>query len=103
MVRNGWIESAKKNKILIEIGEMRAIPTFRFKYGGYNEKLYTIFTYLMMKEKYLATNSVYLSYKHNQKNIKKYLMIIDKIFKKIANIIKNKKGLNKIKVRKYNY
>jgi glutamate-1-semialdehyde 2,1-aminomutase len=103
MIRNGWIESAKKNKILIEIGEMKAIPTFRFKYGLYNEKLYTIFTYLMMKEKYLATNSIYLSYKHNRKNIKKYLIIIDKIFKKMGNIIKNKKSLNKIKVRKYNY
>ena len=53
MIRNGWIESAKKNKIQIEIGEIRAIPTFRFKYGVYNEKLFTIFTYLMIKEKIL--------------------------------------------------
>ena len=103
MIRKGWLNSAKKNKIQIEIGEMRAIPTFKFKYGVYNEKLYTIFTYLMMKEKYLATNSIYLSYKHNQKNIRKYLIIVDKIFKEISNIIKNKKNLNKIKVRRFNY
>ncbi len=103
MIRKGWLNSAEKNKIQIEIGEMRAIPTFKFKYGVYNEKLYTIFTYLMMKEKYLATNSIYLSYKHNQKNIRKYLIIVDKIFKEISNIIKNKKNLNKIKVRRFNY
>ena len=103
IIKKGWEESAKKNNILISIGGMRAIPTFRFNYGAYNEKLYTIFTSLMLKEKYLATSAIYLSHKHNLKNIKKYLIIVDKVFKKIEKILKNKKNLNKFKARKYNY
>jgi len=103
IVKKGWLHSAKKNKILIEIGEIKTIPTFRFKYSNYNEKLYTLFTDLMLKEKYLATNAIYLSHKHNLGYIKKYLIVVEKVFKKIGNILKNKKNLNKIKSRKYNY
>ena len=103
VLKEGWINAAKKNKILIEIGEIKTIPTFRFNYDRFNEKLYTIFTNLMLKEKYLATNSVYLSFNHNFNDIKKYLIACDKVFKKISNILKDKKKLNKIKPRKYNY
>ena len=103
LIKRGWIKSAKKNKILIEIGDIKTIPTFRFKYESYNEKLYTIFTDLMLKERYLATNAIYLSNSHNFNYIKKYLKVVDIVFEKIGNILKNKKKLNKIKSRKYNY
>ena len=103
MIKEGWIRSAKNNEIDIELGEMKTIPTFRFRYENYNEKLYTVFTNLMLEEKYLATNAVYLSYKHSPSDIKKYLVSLDKTFKKISIILKNKNLLNKIKSRKYNY
>ena len=57
----------------------------------------------MLKEKYLATNTVYLSYKHKEKDIKNYLKSVDKVFKKIHLLMKNNKGLKKIRVRKFNY
>lgn len=103
MIKEGWIKSAKNNQIDIELGEMKTIPTFRFKYDNYNEKLYTVFTNLMLEEKYLATNAIYLSYKHSTSDIKKYLVSFDNTFKKISIILKNKNLLNKIKSRKYNY
>ena len=103
MIKEGWIKSAKNNKIEIELGELKTIPTFRFKYENYNEKLYTVFTDLMLKERYLATNAVYLSYKHSPRDIKKYLISVEKAFKEISIILKNKNLLKKIKSRKYNY
>lgn len=102
-IKEGWIYLAKKNNVLIEIGEIKTIPTFRFKYGNYNEKLYTVFTNLMLKKRYLATNAVYLSHKHNLKDIKKYLNVLDQVFKEIGQILKDKKKIGKIKSRKYNY
>ena len=57
----------------------------------------------MLKEGYLASSSVYLSYSHKEKDIRKYLISLNKVFKKISKIIKNKKSLNKIKTRKFNY
>ena len=103
MIKEGWIKSAKNNEIDIELGELKTIPTFRFRYENYNEKLYTVFTNLMLKEKYLATNAVYLSYKHSSRDIKKYLISFEKVFKKISIILKNKNLLKKIKSRKYSY
>ena len=43
----------------------------------------TYLTQEMLKKNILATNSIYVSIKHNEKNLKKYFYILDKIFKKI--------------------
>ena len=44
----------------------------------------------MLREGYLATNSVYISY-FIKKDIDKYLKSCDKVFKLISNAVKNKK------------
>ena len=54
----------------------------------------------MLKYKYLATNSVYVSYYHDKKVINLYLKSCEKIFKKISLAIKKKKKLVKIDNRK---
>ena len=103
LIRKGWEISAKKNGIKLEIGGLKTIPSFQFKYTKNNEKIYTFFTDMMLKEKYLATNSIYLSYQHKKKHVQKYLFTLDKVFKKINHLVKNKKKLDKIKTRKFNY
>ena len=103
LIKKGWERSAIKNDIKINIGGLKTIPSFQFNYGKNNEKIYTYFTDMMLKEKYLATNSIYLSYDHKEKNIKKYLNKLDKVFKKISDLLKNKKILRKIQTRKFSY
>ena len=103
LLKRGWLESAKKNHIILETSNIKTIPSFQFQYGINNEKIYTFFTDEMLKEGYLASSSVYLSYSHKEKDIRKYLISLNKVFKKISKIIKNKKSLNKIKTRKFNY
>ena len=58
-LKKEWIKISNKNKIDISVSEFDALPTFYFNYGKQNEKLYTIFTYEMLKRNYLASNSVY--------------------------------------------
>ena len=87
----------------IDIGGLKTIPSFQFKYNKYNEKIYTYFTDEMLKEKYLATNSIYISFKHKKNDIEKYLIAVDKVFNKINKIMKDKKKLDNIKTRKFNY
>ena len=101
-IKKEWKILADKNDIKIEIGGLNTIPSFQFKYGKDNEKIYTLFTDLMLKKKYLATNSIYLSYQHKKKDIIKYLKTLDKVFFKIKNCLINK-DLSKIKTRKFNY
>ena len=103
LVKDGWKKLAKENNIKLEVGDMQAIPSFQFMYGKNNEKIYTYFTDMMLKKNYLATNSVYLSYQHKERDIKKYLIEVDKVFKMINELTKNKKSLKKIKTRKFNY
>ncbi len=103
LVKKGWIKCAEKSQIKIEVGKMKTIPSFRFLYGKNNEKIYTYFTDMMLKEQYLATNTIYLSYKHKEQDIKNYLKSVNKVFKKIHLLMKNKKSLKKVPIRKYNY
>ncbi len=103
LIKNGWMRIAKNNNLEIEIGNLRTIPSFQFKFGKKNEKIYTYFTDQMLKEGYLASNSIYLSYYHKKKDIKKYLIAVNKVFKKISIIVKNKKAFKKIQSRKFNY
>ena len=45
----------------------------------------------MLKNKILATNMIYITIFHSKKNIKKYIQVLDKIFKDIS-----KKNINSI-------
>ena len=58
----------------------------------------------MLKNKILATNMIYITIFHNKNNIKKYVNVLDKVFrdiskKNIKNILKSKicfKPINRI-------
>ena len=50
----------------------------------------------MLKNKILATNMIYINIFHNKTNIKKYIKVLDKIFKDISK--KNIKKILKSKV-----
>ena len=93
-----WKEVAKKNNIKIKVSEFTALPTFYFDYKNLNEKLYTIFTYEMLKCGYLASNSVYLSYSHKQRDLDIYLKKCNYVFSMLNKFI-NKKKSYKIKSR----
>ena len=88
---SNWIKLAKKNKLEISINEFVPLSKFEFKYEN-KDYLNTLFTQEMLREGYLATNSVYISYSHKKKDIDKYLKSCDKVFKFISNAITNKKN-----------
>ena len=50
----------------------------------------------MLKNKILATNLIYVTIFHNRNNIKKYIKILDKVFRDISK--KNIKSILKSKV-----
>ena len=90
-----WKKIAKKHNISISINEFKPLITFNFKEIKESELASTIFTQEMLKEGYLATNSIYLSYCHNKKNIDRYLISFEKVISKIS-IYSKKKQLNLI-------
>ena len=87
----------------IKVNNYSSIPSFQFNYGSKNDELYTIFTNLLLKKNILATNSIYLSFAHNSKNIKEYRSNLDNIFYTLKEFLLSNKSLNKSKIRKSNY
>jgi hypothetical protein len=59
----------------------------------------------MLKEGFLASTAIYLSYAHTDKIIKKYFKSLDEVFKKISIAVKNNtyKKLYKIKEAKQDF
>ena len=97
-----WLNLSKKYNVKIEIKGTNAIPSFEFIKNHPKNK--TFLTQEMLKNKILATNMIYITIFHNKNNIKKYVNVLDKVFrdiskKNIKNILKSKicfKPINRI-------
>ena len=95
-IKNFWLKISKKYNIPINIAGLDAMPNFTF---NKKHQLYTTFlTREMLKKNILATNSIYLSTAHNQKNLKIYFKELENIFKKIS--VDQTKKYSQIKISK---
>ena len=103
MIQKGWLKLAKKNNLKIKTNDFISLCSFFFDYGKLNEKLYTLFSQEMLKYGYIANNSVYISYAHKEKDVRKYLIFCEKVFKKISFDIKKNKISLKGKVRSMSF
>ena len=101
LIKKGLIQISKKYKIEITVNQIDTVINFNFKNKG--EYYGTLFTELMLKKKYLASNLIYVSYFHKKEIIKKYLKDVDEVFSKISISIKNKKKILKSKIRIFSY
>jgi len=99
MITSGWKQIAKDLEIKIKFSEVNPLCTFFLNYEN-SEELYTFFTKEMLKKGYLANNSVWVSYAHKEKDVKKYLKVCKEVFIKMKDFIDNKKNYKKIEVRR---
>ena len=100
MIINGWDQIAKDCGIKMKFSKVTPLSTFFLDYANKDE-LYTFFTKEMLKKGYLANNSVWISYAHKEKDVKKYLKACKEVFIKMKDFINNKKNYKKIEVRYY--
>ena len=94
MIKNIWYDLSKKHNVPIKVEGTNAIPSFEFCNNHSPKK--TFLTQEMLKNKILATNLIYVTIFHNRNNIKKYIKILDKVFRDISK--KNIKSILKSKV-----
>ena len=82
--RNLWSVLAKKHNLKIVISGIHPLSSFSFKSKN-NQEYKTLITQEMLRENFLATNTIYVSLSHNNDDlIKRYSTILDKIFYKIS-------------------
>lgn len=91
LISKEWKELAEKHELKINIMGIPPLTTFKFDYGDINQALHTLFTQEMLGRGFLASKSVYVSYSHNEKHVKKYLENVDDVFKIIKKSITNKR------------
>tara|TARA_Y100001935_G_scaffold253828_1_gene261148 strand:- start:534 stop:1844 length:1311 start_codon:yes stop_codon:yes gene_type:complete len=96
------LKLSKKNNLKIKINELDTIINFDFVHRK-SDYIQTLFTELMLRENILANNLIYLSYSHKMLLVRKYLLAVDKTFKKISYSLKNNLNILKSRKRIYNY
>jgi glutamate-1-semialdehyde 2,1-aminomutase len=94
MIKLGWTQIAKKNRIDIKIYGLDSIPCFKFVHKNSNA-LATYFTQEMLKLGFLANTSLATSYAYNERIINKYLIAVETVFKRISLTLHKK---NKLKL-----
>lgn len=87
IVRDGWQELAGKHALKISISGIFPLSHFSFEYPSPLE-LKTLFTQLMLKRGFLASNAFYTSYAHREQHLCKYLNAVDEAFAFMAGAIK---------------
>ena len=93
-IKKFWKEISNTYKIPMVVQGMDAIPNFYIKSENFL-KYKTFITQEMLKEKYLATNIVYICTKHNKEIFKNYKLKLEKIFDQLNDFEKGRLRINK--------
>ena len=96
-LKSEWKKISEFHSVPISITGLDSIPTFTFNTKKNNHHKYRNYlTQEMLKEKILASNSVYLSVAHNQKILTNYLQKLNTVFKKIKDCENENENFNNI-------
>ena len=94
-IKQFWLNIAKKNRLKIKIQGMDSLPSFKIISKDW-QKYKTLISQELLKKNILASNVFYPSIKHKNKDIKKYVINMNKIFKLISLCENEKKDINNI-------
>ena len=94
-IKKIWKVAAKANNLDIEISGIDPLASFKIKCENWPATI-TYFIQEMLKYNILTTDKCYANYKHNNAALKIYEKACFKVFKKISNIQKNGKILEKL-------
>ena len=87
LIKQGWLRLSERHNINLKVTDFEPLITMKFNYGHLNKSLETFFTQEMLKKKYLASTSVYVSTAHSKKIIEVYLKNCDQVFKKMRKLM----------------
>ncbi len=91
IIGESWLNIAKKYNLNITINEFKPLISFKPDYKEKNNIINTIFIQEMLKRGYITSNSIYVSYAHNEKIVENYILKVDEVFQLISKAIDNNK------------
>lgn len=96
-LQDGIRKTALKHAMKLKVTGIPPLTHFSFEYGDLNQKLKTLFIQEMLARNYIAGQSIYLSYAHNDAVLESYFFTLDKVFAILSQSIENKTLDQKIK------
>ena len=96
MVQDGWRNISLKHKVEIDISGIYPLSHFSFKHKE-PLVLKTLYTQLMLRKGFLATNAFYASYAHKREHVDGYLQATGDAFKTMAIAIESGKPATYLK------
>jgi glutamate-1-semialdehyde 2,1-aminomutase len=82
-IQSGWNLAADRANLKLEIGGVPPLSHFSFV-GELNQEARTLFTQLMLEKGFLATNSFYASFAHQEQHVVSYLEAAEEVFNVIG-------------------
>ncbi len=82
-IKKKWLKLAKKHQLKINVQGIPALCTFNFRSKSH-QAYRTYITQEMLKNNFLATNTIYVSISHNKKILDRYFRHLDRIFSIIS-------------------
>jgi len=86
LICDGWQRLGREHNLKIHVEGISPLPHFIFDNKEYLA-LNTLFTQEMLNRGYLASESVYVSYSHNEEHVEKYLESVNDVFSIIEKAI----------------
>jgi len=79
LIFDGWKKLGREHNLEIHVEGILPLPHFTFDHNEHLA-LNTLFTQEMLIRGYLASESVYVSYSHNEEHVEKYLENVNDVF-----------------------
>jgi len=90
-----WKKLSKRHRLKVDVSGLPSLAKFSFR--SKNAQAYkTLITQEMLKQKFLASDGVYMSTAHNEKILKRYSDLLDEIFYKISECEKGNLDISSI-------
>lgn len=88
-IKSSWKKLSKKYNIDLDIGGLDSMPSFTFKSRHHNHYK-SFITEFMLKEGFLATNTVYICIAHTPDKVSSYIKALEKALKIISDVFPDK-------------
>ena len=92
-IKKNWLKISKNNSLKLDICGLDALARFDFC-SKYNDLYKTFISQEMLKNKILASNTVYTCIYHDDKILNQYFECLDEIFKKIKDCENGNNNIN---------
>ncbi|MCI0565675.1 aminotransferase class III-fold pyridoxal phosphate-dependent enzyme [bacterium] len=91
LIRSGLKTLADKHELKMNFSGLPTVVVFSFDYGDESQAIRTLFTQEMLVRGFLASNAIYVSYSHSEKDVRAYLKSADEVFVLLKDAVRNNK------------